>query len=199
MPHRRVVLLSLVAGFALSLAAPAFAQVQGGAGEGRARPPWSSLTSPTAALRVVLDEVCLPAILEDRPIGPLAESRYLRPVSPRSTGSPQAVAAWRLASWHEIFVMQLPNGGCSLSLEAGDAEDLAALSLTMLQARALFVEGQSVPSADGDAINTAWCTAEADRPVVAGVVQRTRGRRVALLINLFRAQGPRPPFCAAAG
>lgn len=163
--------------------------------QGDGSPPWSSLTSPTAALRVALEEVCLPAILEDRPIGPLAEARYLRAVAPRSTGSPQATAAWRLGSWHEVFVMQLPNGGCSLSLEAGDAEALASEAQSMLLARAQFTQGQSLPSADGNAINTAWCTPEPHRPVVAGIVKRTGGRRVALLINVFRAQDARPEFC----
>lgn len=195
---RRLAVATLAGLMAAGSAAPAaFAQSPAEQQAPPSRPPWSSLTSPSAALRVVLDEICLPAILETRPLGPLAESRYLRPVAPRSTGSAQAVAAWRLASWHEIFVMQLPNGGCSLSLEAGDADDLAALAVTMLQARVPFEEGQSMPSADGDATNTAWCTADADRPVVAGIVRRTRGRRVALLINLFRAQGPHPAFCAS--
>ena len=166
--------------------------------QGDGAPPWSSLTSPTAALTVVLDEVCLPAILEGRPISALAEARYLRAVPPRSTGSSQAVAAWRLASWHEIYVMELPNGGCSVSLEAGDAEDLATAAVTMLKARADFTPGLTLPARDGEAENTPWCTPEADRPVVAGVLKKTRGRGPALLINVFRAQAARPPFCAGA-
>lgn len=179
-----------------SRATPTFAQDPSDRREPQAGPPLSALTSPTAALRVVLDQVCLPAILDNQPIGPLAEGRSMQSVPPRTTRSSQAVAAWRLASWHEIFVMQLPNGGCSLSLEEGDPEGLAALAVTMLQARATFVQGQSAPSADGNATNTAWCTTEAYRPVVAGIVQRRQGRRVALLMNVFRAQAARPPFCA---
>ena len=148
---------------------------------------------------MVLDEICLPAIMEGRSIRELAEARYLRSVEPRTTGSPSAVAAWRLASWHEIYVMELPNGGCSASLEAGDADDLAADALTMIKARAAFAPGLVAPSADGDAENTAWCSPEAIRPVVAGIVRRTGGRRVALLVNVFRAQNARPPFCPPMG
>ena len=166
---------------------------------GDGSPPWSSLTSPTAALKVVLDEVCLPAILEDRPIGELAEARYLRPVSPASTGSPSAVAAWRLGSWHTIHVMELPNGGCSVSLAAGDADELAAAAVGMMEARAPFAPGLVAPTRDGNAENTAWCTPEATRPVVAGVVRRIGGRRAALLVNVFRAQDARPSFCAPNG
>ena len=164
---------------------------------GDGSPPWASLTSPTAALTVVLDEVCLPAVMDGRPVGDLAEARYLRPVPPASTGSPMAVAAWRLASWHDIYVMELPNGGCSASIEAGDADALATGAVALLKARAAFAAGAVTPTADGRAENTAWCTPETRRPVVAGVVRRTGGRRVALLLNLFRAGDARPPFCSA--
>lgn len=166
----------------------------GATGDGA--PPWSSLTSPTAALKVALDEVCLPAILDGRPIGDVAEESYLRPVPPRSTGSSQAIAAWRLASWHNVYVMQLPNGGCSVSLEAGDAGDLAAAAVAMAQARADFTQGQTVPVRNGEAENTAWCASEADRPVVVGVLRKRSGRGPALVVNVFRAQGARPSFCA---
>lgn len=162
---------------------------------GDGAPPWSSLTSPTAALKVVLDEVCLPAVMDGRPIRELAEARYLVAVSPASTGSPDAVAAWRLGSWHNVYVMELPNGGCSLSLEAGDADDLAVAAVDMLKARAAFAPGLVAPTSDRNGENTAWCTPEATRPVVAGVVRRTGGRRVALLVNVFRARDARPPFC----
>lgn len=183
-------LLPLVAaGLMLSACASSSAPADDGS------PPWESLTSPTAALKVVLDEVCLPAIMDGRPIRELAEARFLRPVPPASTGSPTAVAAWRLASWHHIYVMELTNGGCSFSLEAGEADDLAAATVNMLKARASFSPGRVAPTADGNAENTAWCTPEARRPVVAGVLRRTGGRRVALLVNVFRAEDARPSFC----
>lgn len=166
---------------------------------GDGSPPYSSLTSPTAALKVVLEEICLPAIMDGRSIRELAEARYLRAVPPRSTGSPSAVAAWRLASWHEIYVMELPNGGCSASLEAGEADDLATEAAAMIKARAAFSPGLVMPTADGNAENAAWCSPEATRPVVAGILRRTGGRRVALLVNVFRAQNARPPFCPPLG
>jgi hypothetical protein len=187
-----------------SLACLVFAAVLSGCAsapapsQGDGSPPWSSLTSPSAALKVALDEVCLPAVMEGRPIRDLAEARYLRAVAPRSTGSPTAVAAWRLASWHEVHVMELPNGGCSASLEAGDADALYAEAVAMINARAAFAPGLATPTADRNGENVAWCSPEATRPVIAGIVRRTQGRRAALLVNVFRAQGARPPFCAAA-
>lgn len=163
---------------------------------GDGSPPWSSLTSPSAALKVVVDEVCLPAIIENRPIGELAEARYLWPVPPASTGSPSATAAWRLGSWHRIYVMQLPNGGCSASVDAGDADDLAAATVAMAQARAPLARGLTLSARDGEAENVAWCTPEADRPLVVGVLRKLSGSGPALVVNVFRAQGARPSFCA---
>jgi hypothetical protein len=165
---------------------------------GDGSPPWSSLTSPSAALTVALGEVCLPAMLDGAVLAERAEARYLQPVSPRSTGSPSATAAWRLGSWHSIYVMALPNGGCSVSLEAGDPDDLYAQAVGMLQARGGFSQGASLATPDGQAINTAWCTPDARRPLVVGLMRRTSGRRVALLANVFRAQDGRPSFCPAA-
>lgn len=163
---------------------------------GDGTPPWSSLTSPTAALTVALAEVCLPAMIEGRPIGEVAEARYLVPVAPRSTGSSQAVAAWRLASWHDVYVMQLPNGGCSMSLEAGNAEDLAAAAVEMIRASGPFVAGQVVSARSGEAENAAWCT-PGERPMVAGVLKKLSGRGQALVVNVFRAEAARPSFCSA--
>jgi hypothetical protein len=164
---------------------------------GDGSPPWSSLTSPTAVLKVALDEVCLPAILDNRPISELAEARYLVSVPPRSTGSSQATAAWRLGSWHEIYVMQLPNGGCSVSLEAGNAQDLAASAVEMAQARTAFTRGLVTPARNGEAENTAWCSAGNDRPVVVGVMRKLSGRGPALMVNVFRAEAARPSFCSS--
>lgn len=164
---------------------------------GDGSPPWASLTSPTAALTVALGEVCLPAMMEGRAIGEVAQARYLVPVAPRSTGSSQAVAAWRLASWHDVYVMQLPNGGCSVALEAGNAEDLAAAAVEMIRAQGPFTPGEVVSARSGEAENTAWCT-PGDRPMVAGVLKKLSGRGSALVVNVFRAQGDRPAFCPAA-
>ncbi len=159
--------------------------------------PWGALVSPTAAMELVFNEVCLPAILENQSIEALALKRLMRPVGVRETGSSQAVAAWRLASYSKVYVMQLPNGGCSASVEAGDADELNARALELLAVRRGFVAGASVETRGGDAVNTPYCSPEADRPVIVGLVRKTGGRGPAFLANVFRAQGPRPPFCAA--
>ena len=103
-----------------------------GTASGPDAPPYGALVSPTAAMEVVFNEVCLPAILENQSIETLALQRFMRPVGVRETGSDQAVAAWRLASYSEVYVMQLPNGGCSASVDAGDPDALNARALELL-------------------------------------------------------------------
>ena len=158
-------------------------------------PPWSALTSPTAALKVAFDEVCVSSVIENLSLEQLALQRYLVPINPRRTGSPTAIKAWRLASYSDVNVMALPDGVCSVSVEGGDPDGLNAAAFAMLKARADFVPSATTLVDNGKAERTAWCTSEADRPYVVALLRRTSGRRVAFLANVFRAQGPRPSFC----
>lgn len=159
--------------------------------------PWAALTSPTAALKVAFDEVCVASVMEGRPLEQLALQHSLVAVSPRSTGSPTATAAWRLASVSNVYVMALPDGNCSASVEGGDPDTLNAAAIEMLKARAAFAPIAPEPTADRQAERTAWCTPEADRPYAVALLRRTSGRRAAFVANVLRAQGARPPFCPA--
>ncbi len=168
-----------------------------GTASGPDSPPYGALISPTAAMEVVFNEVCLPAILENQSIEALALQRFMRPVGVRETGSDQAVAAWRLASYSGVYVMQLPNSGCSASVDAGDPDALNARALELLAARGTFAAGAVAATRGGNAVNTAHCSPETDRPVIVGLVRKTGGRGAAFLANVFRAQNTRPPFCQA--
>ncbi len=186
---------------ALALPFPALqgqTQDQAPAPQERGPAPFAALTSPTAALKVAFDEVCLPAVLEGRSLEDLAHQRYLVPVNPRSTGSPTATAAWRLASYSHVYVVALPGGGCSVAVEGGDPEGLNAAAIAMMKAWAAFAPAAPEPTADGKAERTAWCTPEANRPYFIALLRRTSGRRNALVANVQRAQGLRPSFCPVA-
>ena len=179
----------LLAAAGLLIAPAASAQQRGPA-------PWAALTSPTAAMEVVFDRICLAALMEGRSIDDLAYENHLVSVNPRSTGSPTAERAWRLGSWSTVYVMALPNGACSASVEAGNPEGLNAAAIAAMQARAPFTAGQT--SLTNDAERTAWCTGEAQRPVVVALLKKVRGRRDAFVANVFRAQADRPSFCTPA-
>jgi len=181
----RSICIAFIASGAL-LAEPATAQQ-------RADPPWRALVSASAALKVALDEVCLASQFAGGDLKAIAEGHYLRPINPARYGSPTATEGWRLASLSPVLLLRLPNGGCSVSIEDGDADKLAAEAEAMIQARAAFSPGLRLQ--EGEAERVAWCTAEAERPMVATIVRRTRGRRVAFLANVFRAQAGRPAFC----
>lgn len=177
-----------------ALATAGFAPVSGQTG--RTQPaPYGALTSPTAAMRIVFSGVCLTAIRDGRSVETLALDNWLRPVPPRSTGSPTATAAWRLASYSKVYVVTLPNAGCSASVEGGDPEGLRAAALEILAEQGGFAEGQTVAAEDNS--RTVWCTAEEVRPLVVVLVQRTRGRRPAFVANVFHAENARPSFCRA--
>lgn len=117
------------------------------------------LTSPTAAMSIVFSDVCMTAVRDGASIEALALDHWLRPVSPASTGSPTATAAWRLASYSNVFVMALPDGGCSASVEAGDPQALQDAAAALTTRHGVVIRGQTVVGDDNH--RTAWCTGEA--------------------------------------
>lgn len=189
------VLTSLVGASLIGASLSGFAGQQPGVG--RTQPaPYAALTSPTAAMTIVFSDICMTAVRDGSSIETLALDHWLRPVPPRSTGSPTATAAWRLASYSKVFVVALPNGGCSASVEGGDPEALREAAVVLTARHGAFVEGQTIPGDNNS--RTVWCTGEAQRPMIAVLVQRTEGRRPAFVANVFRAENARPSFCTPA-
>lgn len=171
----------------LILGAPARAQE-------RQPEPWGALVSPIAAMQVVFDKICLTAVREGRSIEQLSLDNHLRPVRPRTTGSPTATGAWRLASYSQVYAMALPDGACSASVEAGEADGLNAAALEILAAHGDF--RPSAPEQVNGAERIAWCTSEA-HPLVVVLLRKTGRRRHAFVANVFRARAERPSFCPA--
>ena len=188
----RRVLTSVVGASLIGALLSGFAGQQSGVG--RTQPaPYGALTSPTAAMAIVFSDVCMTAVRDGSSIEALALDHWLRPVPPRSAGSPTATAAWRLASYSKVFVVALPNGGCSASVEGGDPDALREAAVDLTARYGIFVEGQTIPGDDNS--RTAWCTGEAQRPMIAVLAKRTKGRRPAFVANVFRAEADRPSFC----
>jgi hypothetical protein len=158
--------------------------------------PWAALTSPEAAVKVAFEKVCLPAILDGRPVGPIAVANRLLKIDGREAGATAADEAWRLASLGRVFVVAWSDGSCSSSSERGDPKALSRQVLAAVAERGIVLhEGLTVP-ADEHGRRVAWCS-EGPQPLVLALITRSghKGRRPALVATLFKARGESPPFC----
>ena len=161
--------------------------------------PWGALTSPEAAMKVAFEKVCLRAMLEGQPVGPIAVANRLLKVDPRSAGAEDAEGAWRLASLGRVFVVAWKDGSCSSSSERGDPETLSQQVLAAVAARGIELhQGLVVPAADNGQ-RIAWC-GDGPQPWVLTLITRRgrKGRRPALVTTLFKARGNSPSFCRPA-
>jgi hypothetical protein len=158
--------------------------------------PWAALTSPDAAVKVAFEKVCLPAILDGRPVGPIAVANRLLKVDARQAGATSADEAWRLASLGRVFVVAWSDGSCSSSSERGDPEALSRQVLAAVAARGIVLHQGVTGPADGDGRRVAWCS-DGPQPLVLAIITRGghKGRRPALVTTLFKARGESPPFC----
>ncbi|HET9160503.1 MAG TPA: hypothetical protein VFN88_07810 [Caulobacteraceae bacterium] len=194
MPRTRTVVATLAALTTLS----STAQAQDKPGPD-GHPPFGSLTSPSAALKVAFEEVCVPAILDRQPVEVLAVQRYLVSVNPRLAGFSGEVKTWRLGSLGKVYVAAWADGTCSVTVERGDPDALKAQALAAIKARGIELTQGSVQPAQADGVNVAYC-GPPPQPIVLGILSPSdkRSRRPAIFLNLFRAKGDHPSLCNAA-
>src|SRR4051812_11772544 len=103
----RSILLAAV----LALAAGA-AQAQPAAPPPRAKAPWGALTDIVGAGEIVLRDVCLPGVLEAKPVGDLAYQQWLVSMPPKSAQAGPADKVWRLASLSAVYAVAWNDGSC---------------------------------------------------------------------------------------
>jgi hypothetical protein len=159
-------------------------------------PPWKALTSSSAALKVVFDEVCLSAALNDRSVEALAIERHLVEVKPKLAGFSGDVRTWRLASLSPVYVVAWADGTCSATVERGDPEAFRQQVLETLAAHDIKVTRGQSQAALGDGVNVPYCTSP-PQPLVVSIITPTtkKSRRPAILLNVFKAKGELPSFC----
>jgi hypothetical protein len=173
-------------------ATSAFAQ------EERPAPPVAALVSANAALDVVLNKVCLPAILEVRSIEELARANYMLPVDAEHIGANAGAndRAWRLGSMADASVVAWADGSCMAGVEDGSPDELRDAALAALAALG-FAPGRSEIVDRGRSARVTYCT-QGSPPVVAAITTAVRrGRRAAFVATVFRARAAAPSFCAA--
>ena len=118
-------------------------------------------------------------------------------VRPKASGSKIATHAWRSRTLNTTYLTRLPNGGCSFSIDDGEAKALRAQAMEFLGAMATFTPVRQEQTRGGAATRYAYCTA-GPYPVVATMVVGTADSKPRFVFNLFKASTPKPGFCDSA-
>jgi len=183
----------IAAGLTSLLAAPAFAQMP-------PKPPWGELVDPVKAGQLVLRDVCLPGILEAKPIEPLALERRLVKMSPKAVQAGPNDKVWRLGSITQVYAVAWADGSCSTYVNTGPSDMLRQMAETTILARPEgFTRGRSGPEGGGRVDRTVYCAMAGDTRLVVSITTAAKGAprgTRALSSTAYRAQGP-SPLCAA--
>lgn len=190
---------SAAAAAVLSLFAGACGTPSGPGPDGLTRgpAPYGALTSADAALEVVFDQVCLPAILDGGDFVTLARSHYLVETKAPKNSTGQSAQAFRLASMSKASATLWADGTCTVGLEKADTSRMAEHMLATLSARGQgMTVGVSRP-ADRGGIATAYCNSDL-RPLILVIVRPGDGKskRPAVVANLHRAVGGASDICS---
>jgi hypothetical protein len=141
--------------------------------------------------------ICSAIVFDGQSFDTALAGRPWTSVDPRSTGSELATRAWQATAARNVFLMRLPNGGCSFAIRDGDSETLRVRVMGQLSARATFQLVLEGDTRDGDAVRYAYCTRE-DFPRVASLVVGGRQSLPRFVFNIYRASDRAPDYCRAA-
>jgi len=151
-PLARLAALAMCAAFASASFASAASAQNPPAPPVRAKPPWGALTDSVGAAEIVLGQVCLPGILEQRPITDLAYIQWLVSVPPKAAGAAASDKAWRLASVSPVYAIAWSDGSCSTFVDRGPADRLRVMADRVIRARPEQFTLASTTALDGGAV-----------------------------------------------
>lgn len=182
--HRSTIALA-----ALVLARPAAAQPQD-------RAPWGALTDSVKAGEIVLSDVCLPGILEAKPIADLARYERLVAMPSKAANAGPNDKVFRLGSVSHVYAVAWADGSCSTYVDRGPSDKLRAMAEAVILARPEgFARGRSAPADNGRIERTVFCAMRGAERLVATITTPNpgapRGAR-ALSSTVYRAPGPSP-------
>jgi hypothetical protein len=188
----------MTAGAWLAMAGAALAQAPA-----RDKAPWGALIDAVGAAEIVLRDVCLPGILEGRPIDQLAEYERLVAMPSSAANAGPSDRVWRLGSIRHVYAVAWADGSCSTYVNTGPAAELRQMAERVILARPeQFARGRS-GLADGDRVQrTVYCARLGDERLVATITspngRAARGTQ-ALASTVYRAKGWSPLCEPAAG
>lgn len=124
----------------------------------------------------------------------IGEGRWLK-TSPKAARSSLAVRAWRAMALTRVYLMELPNGGCSIFVMGAEPEPLKRAAIDAMTARKSFAPTLSKDAREGAATRSAYCTPDEFPFVMSMTTPEAKQGDVAF--TLFRATGRSPSFCSA--
>lgn len=157
---------------------------------------YSALVNVVVAGEVVLRDVCLPGILERKPVAALAQSARLLPVPSRSAGAGAGDSVYRLASLTPVQAVEWADGTCTTFVDTGPVNELRKMAERVILARPEgFMRGRHALEGGGRVERTVYCAREAGNRLVVSISTPTkdapRSTR-ALSSTVYRAPGWSP-------
>lgn len=157
---------------------------------------YSALVNVVMAGEVVLRDVCLPGILERKPIGALAQSARLLAVPSSSARAGASDHVYRLASLTPVQAVEWADGTCSTYVDTGPVNELRRMAERVVLARPEgFMRGRHALEGGGKVERTVYCAREGANRLVVSITTPTkdapRSMR-ALSSTAYRAPGWSP-------
>lgn len=153
---------------------------------------YSALVNVVVAGEVALRDVCLPGVLERKPIPALAQSARLFAV-PAAAGGDRV---YRLASLSLVWLSEGADGGCSAYVDSGPVNELRRMAERVILARPEgFARGRHGLEGGGRVERTVFCAREGANRLVVSVSTPTKDAPAtarALSTTTYRAPGWSP-------
>jgi hypothetical protein len=163
------------------------------AGQPQDKAPWGALTDVVRAGEIVLRDVCLPAILEKKPIDELAHFERLIELPGKAANAGPNDKAWRLASLSPVYAVAWADGSCSTYVYRGPTAKLRAMAEATILARPEGFQRGSSGEVPGRGVErTVFCAYAGDERLVVTIttpVGRAPSGTRSLSSTAYRATG----------
>ena len=118
----------------------------------------SMLIDGLKAGSIALGRVCLPGILEARPIEDLAKAEGMTSMPPSSVGAGPNDRTWRLSLTEAVYAVAWADGSCTVIMQKGGKDDLRAMAESEILARPEgFARGSSAVIENNRLERTIYC------------------------------------------
>jgi hypothetical protein len=190
-------------GLSMRVCALAFTLVLFAGGAARAedqpRLDFQTRISAPKGAAFLMEQVCLPVIVDGKPIEEAVNNRDLLSLSAKRAGVKSGTdqdRSWMINGTERAQVTAWADGTCMVGLREGKTDQILEAVTPLLKARG-FVQGQT--SADGDVIRTEHCLQTPAATFVVSIkTPAPTARREPFVANVFRSKSlTKPSYCVA--